>query len=112
MMDGLFLLAHGSHIGPCVDVVFHDGWIQPRHFSVRPGKDVAEFLEESFVGSDFFRGVGCPQHDFFNNLKIGLDVDFDGWRDVGHVPFFEGIWCRNGIFKPVNSPMNEILGLD
>ena len=26
-MDGLLLLVHGGHIGPCVDVVFHDGWI-------------------------------------------------------------------------------------
>ena len=69
-MDVLFLLAHGGHIEPCVDVVFHDGWIQLRNFSVRPGKDVTEFLEESFVGSDFFRGVGCPQHDFFNNLRL------------------------------------------
>ena len=28
-MDGSFLLVHGGHIGPCVNVVFHDGWIQP-----------------------------------------------------------------------------------
>ena len=53
-MDGPFLLAYGGHIGPCVDVVFHDGWIQPRNFNVRPCKDVTELLEESFVGSDFF----------------------------------------------------------
>ena len=44
-MDGSLLLAHGSHIGPCVDVVFHNGWIQPRHFSVIPGKDVVKLLE-------------------------------------------------------------------
>ena len=53
-MDGPLLLAYRGHIGPCVNVVFHDGWIQPRNFSVRPSKDVMEFLEESFVGSDFF----------------------------------------------------------
>ena len=53
-MDGPLLLAHRGHIRPCIDVVFHDGWIQPRNFSVRPSKDVMEFLEESFVGSDFF----------------------------------------------------------
>ena len=70
-MDGPFLLAYGGHIEPCVNVVFHDGWIQPRNFSVRPGKDVAEFLEESFVGSYFLQGAGFPQHDLFNNLKIG-----------------------------------------
>ena len=60
-MDGPLLLAYGGHIGPCVNVVFHDGWIQLKNFSVTPGKDVTEFLEESFVGSDFFRGVGCPR---------------------------------------------------
>ena len=70
-MDGPLILVHGGHIGPCVDVVFHNGWIQPRHISVGAGKDVAEFLEESFVGNDFLRGGGCPQHDFFNNLRIG-----------------------------------------
>ena len=70
-MDGLLLLVHGGHIGPCVDVVFYDGWIQPRHFSVRPSKDVTEFLEECFVGSNFFRGAGCPQHDFLNNIRFG-----------------------------------------
>ena len=59
-MDGSLLLAYGGHIEPCVDVVFHDGWIQPGNFSARPSKDVTEFLEESFVGSDFFRGAGCP----------------------------------------------------
>ena len=26
-MDGSLLLVHGVHIEPCVDVVFHDGWI-------------------------------------------------------------------------------------
>ena len=26
-MDGSFLLAYGCHIRPCVDVLFHDGWI-------------------------------------------------------------------------------------
>ena len=26
-MDGPLLLVYGGHIGPCVDVVFHDGWI-------------------------------------------------------------------------------------
>ena len=26
-MDGPLLLADGCHIKPCVDVVFHDGWI-------------------------------------------------------------------------------------
>ena len=26
-MDGLSLLENGCHIRPCVDVVFHDGWI-------------------------------------------------------------------------------------
>ena len=26
-VNGPLLLAYGSHIGPCVDVVFHDGWI-------------------------------------------------------------------------------------
>ena len=59
-MDWTLLLVHKGHIEPCIDVVFHDGWIQPGHFSVRPGKDVTEFLEESFVGSDFFRGAGFP----------------------------------------------------
>ena len=53
-MNQLLLLVYGGHIGPCVDVVFHDGWIQPRHFSVRPGLHVIELLEEHFVGSDFF----------------------------------------------------------
>ena len=52
-MDRSLLLAYRGHIGPCVDVVFHDGWIQRGHFSVRPSKDVMELLEESFVGSDF-----------------------------------------------------------
>ena len=70
-MDGSLLLVHGGHIRPCVDVVFHDGWIQSRNFSVRPGKDVAEFLEESFGGNEFLRGAGCPHHDFFNNLGVG-----------------------------------------
>ena len=70
-MDGPLLLSYGGHIGPCVDVVFHDGWIQAGHFSVKLGKDVTKFLEESFIGSDFFQGAGCPQHDFFNNLRIG-----------------------------------------
>ena len=70
-MDGPLLLAHRGHIRPCVDVVFHDGWIQPRHFSVRLGKDVAEFLEERFVGSEFFQGEGCPRHYFFKNLRNG-----------------------------------------
>ena len=77
-MDGLLLLVHKGHIGPCVDLVFHNGWIQPGNFSVRPGKDVMKLLEERFVGSDFIRGAGCPQHDLFNNLRIG-------W-DVSHVP--------------------------
>ena len=45
-MDGLLLLEHRGHIGPCVDVVLHNGWIQPGNFSVGPGKDVLEFLEE------------------------------------------------------------------
>ena len=70
-MDGPFILAYRCHIRSCVDVVFLDGWIQARNFSVRPGKDVMEFFEESFVGSDFLQGAGCPQHDFFNNLGIG-----------------------------------------
>ena len=26
-VDGPLLLAYGSHISPCVDVVFHNGWI-------------------------------------------------------------------------------------
>ena len=26
-MDWPFILAYGSHIRPCVNVVFHDGWI-------------------------------------------------------------------------------------
>ena len=26
-MDGPLILAYGCHIGPCVDVVLHDGWI-------------------------------------------------------------------------------------
>ena len=26
-MDGSLILTYGCHIGPCVDVVFHDGWI-------------------------------------------------------------------------------------
>ena len=71
-MDGPLLFVHRGHIGICVDVVFHDGWIQPRHFSVRPGKDVMKFLEESFIGSDFFQGAGCPQHDFFNKSQVWL----------------------------------------
>ena len=50
-MDGPLLLAHRGH----VNVVFHNGWIQPEHFSVGPGKDVAEFLEEGFVGNNLFR---------------------------------------------------------
>ena len=70
-MDGPLLFAHGGHIEPFVDVVFHDGWIQPENFSVRPTKDVMEILEESFVGNNLFRGAGCPQHDFFNNPRIG-----------------------------------------
>ena len=69
-INGPLLLAYMSHIGPSVDVVFHNVWIQPKNFSVRLGKDVVEFLEERFVGSDFFRGARCPQHDFFNNLRI------------------------------------------
>ena len=91
-------------------MVFHDGWIQTSNFIVRPGKDVTKFLEESFVGSDFLQGAGCPQHDLFNNLGIGRDVDFDGWRDVVHVPFFEGVWCWDGVLEPVEFPMNEIFG--
>ena len=70
-MNQLLILAYGGHIGPCVDVVFHNGWIQLKNFSVGPGKDLVEFLEEGFVGSNFFRGTGCPQHDFLNNLRIG-----------------------------------------
>ena len=53
-MDGPLLLAHGGHIGPCVNVVFHNGWIQLVYFSLRPRKDVTELLEERFVGSNFF----------------------------------------------------------
>ena len=53
-MDGPLLLPYGCHIGPCVNVVLHNGWIQPRHFSVGPGKDIAKFLEECFLGSNFF----------------------------------------------------------
>ena len=45
-VDGPLLLVHGGHIGPCVNVVFHDGWIQPGNFNARLGKDVAKFLEE------------------------------------------------------------------
>ena len=37
-MDGSFLLVHRGHIGPRVDVVFHNGWIQPSNFSVRQKK--------------------------------------------------------------------------
>ena len=70
-MVGPLLFTYGGHIRTCVDVLFHDGWIQVEHFSLRPGKDVTKFLEESFVGSDFFRGAGFPQHDFFNNIGIG-----------------------------------------
>ena len=39
-MDGPLLLVHEGYIGPCVNVVFHDGWIQLRNFSVSLGKDV------------------------------------------------------------------------
>ena len=70
-MDGPFLLAHGGHIRPYVDVVFHNGWIQPRNFNVGPSKDVTKFLEEGFIGSNLFWGARCPQHDFFKNLRIG-----------------------------------------
>ena len=70
-MDGPLLLVHRGRIRPCVDVLSHNGWIQPKKFSVRPGKDVIEFLKEGFVDISFFRGAGCPQHDFFNNLRIG-----------------------------------------
>ena len=59
-MDGPLLLMHGGRISPCVDVVFHNGWIQAGNFSVRLGKDVMEFLEERFIGNNFFRGEGCP----------------------------------------------------
>ena len=57
-MDWKLILAYGNHIKPCVDVVLNNGWIQPRNFSVGLGKDVAEFLQESFEGSDFFQGAG------------------------------------------------------
>ena len=46
-MDGPLILVYGGHIRPCVDVVFHDGWIQPKNFSVRPGKGVTKFLKRA-----------------------------------------------------------------
>ena len=71
-MDWPLILVHGGHIEPCVDVVLNYGWIQPGHFSVGLGEDVTEFLEERFVGSDFFRGARFPQHYFLKNLTSGL----------------------------------------
>ena len=70
-VDWPFILVYKDHIRPCVDVMLNNGWIQPRNFSVGLGKDVMEFLEECFVGRNFFREAGCPQYDIFNNLKIG-----------------------------------------
>ena len=39
-MDWTLFLVHGDHIGPCVDVEFHNGWIQHGHSSVGPDKYV------------------------------------------------------------------------
>ena len=73
-MDGSLILVNGGHIGTCVDVVLHDGWIQPRNFSVRLGKYVVEFLE------------------FLENMSWNFSVRtgkydvvlHDGWIQVTH----------------------------
>ena len=35
------------------------------------------------------------------------NVNFNVRRDVGHISFFERIWCRNGIYKPIDCIKDE-----
>ena len=50
-------------------------------------------------------------HSMISSTISELVEIFNGWQNVRHVPFFEGIWCWDWVLEPVNLPMDEIFGL-
>ena len=96
-MDWSLRLSHGDDIGPCVDVVFHNGWIQPKNFSVGPDKDVTELCANA-NGTLFF----IHKNKIRNPSGVRNGVDEAGSARLLYLRFHRGHFGRvNGLLTLV-----------
>jgi hypothetical protein len=63
-----------------------------------------EILEESFVGSNFFRSACGANSDFLDDSIFHGNIDFDGGGNVGHISFFKSIKGRDRVVELVDMP--------
>jgi hypothetical protein len=87
-----------------VDTMFDNRGIKARHLCVGPGKDVPVFLEESIVGSDFFRRACDANGNFLYDSRFDGNIDFDSGGNIGHISFFESIGGMDRVCEPIYMP--------
>jgi hypothetical protein len=94
-------LTHRCDIMLGVDTMYNNRGIKASHICVRLGKCVPIFLEEGYVGDDFFMRSCSANGDFFYDSGFDGNVDFDGGGNIGHIAFFESIRGRDRVFETI-----------
>jgi hypothetical protein len=84
--------------------MFKNRGIKARHCYVWLGKNISIFLEEGFVGGDFFRSACGANGGFIDDSIFYGNIDFDGRGNVGHISFFKSIRGRDRVVEPVYMP--------
>jgi hypothetical protein len=62
------------------------------------------FLEEGFVGGEFFRRTCSANGDLLDNSRFDGNIYFDGWGHISHVAFLESIGDRDRVIELIYMP--------
>jgi hypothetical protein len=95
----MLFLTDMCDIRPGIDTMFDNKGIKVGHLCVGPGKDVLVFLEERFVGGDFFRRACNANGNFHYDSRFDGNIDFYGGGNIEHIAgigFLNQSICHDG----------------
>ena len=95
-MDGLALFFPDKFSrGIGFNFMDHNGWDYPRHFFIRPGKHIMEFLKKFLVWFRFIRRAVLPNVNMLDGTRLGWYVNRICLSNVAKVSFRTYVSCNN-----------------
>jgi hypothetical protein len=68
-------------------------WVDAWHFLIRPGKNVAEFMEKICVNLNLFEGAIRSDEDILHDAEVLGDIDRYRGSDSLHISLIINILC-------------------
>jgi hypothetical protein len=77
-VDRTKALPNGFRVWVCLNLMYHNVWVNTQHFFIAPGEEVTKLFEKRLVGDNFVRGTRSSDMHIFDNYRFYGYVKGDG----------------------------------